>query len=83
MDLVSNNFIEFLDLNYNFAIDNDLKSLEYSNFNAELKFNNFTTKLNFVEESGEMGSLILLKMIHILSLMKIIILPLKLEEIKN
>ena len=53
---VSNNFIEFLDLNYNFAIDNDLKSLEYSNFNAELKFDNFTTKLNFVEESGEMGS---------------------------
>ena len=53
---VSNNFIEFLDLNYNFAIDNDLKSLEYSNFNAELKFNNLTTQINFVEESGEMGS---------------------------
>ena len=53
---ISNNFIEFLDINYNFAIDNDLKSLEYSNFNAELKFNNLTTQLNFVEESGEMGS---------------------------
>ncbi len=53
---ISNNFIEFLDINYNFAIDNDLKSLEYNNFNAELNFNNFTTKLNFVEESGEMGS---------------------------
>ncbi len=53
---VSNNFIEFLDLNYNFALNNDLKSLEYNNLNAELKFNNFTTKLNFVEESGEMGS---------------------------
>ena len=53
---VSNNFIEFLDINYNFAIDNNLKSLEYSNFNAELKFNNLTTQLNFVEESGEMGS---------------------------
>ena len=53
---ISNNYIEFLDLNYNFAIDNDLKSLEYNNFNAELKFNNLTTRLNFVEESGEMGS---------------------------
>ena len=43
-------------MNYNFALNNDLKSLEYNNLNAELKFNNFTTKLNFVEESGEMGS---------------------------
>ena len=53
---ISNNFIEFLDLSYNFSINNDLESLEYNNFNAELKFNNFTSKLNFVEESGEMGS---------------------------
>ena len=53
---ISNNFIEFLDLSYNFSINNDLESLEYNNFNAEFKFNNFTSKLNFVEESGEMGS---------------------------
>jgi len=53
---ISNNFIEFLDLKYNFAIDNDLTTLESNNFIAELTFNNFTTNLNFVEESNEMGN---------------------------
>ncbi len=53
---ISNNFIDFIDLKYNFALDNDLSTLESNNFIAELSFNNFTTNLNFVEESNEMGN---------------------------
>ena len=44
-----------LNFNYNFAIDNDFKTFEYNEFNAELNINNFITKFNFIEENGEMG----------------------------
>jgi len=53
---VSNNFIDFVDLNYNFAIDNDLNTFEYNNFNIKFELENFMSQLNFVEESGDMGN---------------------------
>ncbi len=52
---VSNNFSKYLNVKYNFAIDNDLNTLEYNNINASVSLNNFVTEFNFLEENGEMG----------------------------
>ncbi len=53
---ISSNFIKLGNINYNFAIDNDFNSFEYNDFNAEFILDNLVTKLNFIEESGEMGN---------------------------
>ena len=49
------NLTENFNFNYNFAIDNNLKTSEYNEFNATLNINNLVTKFNFIEENGEMG----------------------------
>ena len=51
-----NKFSNNIDINYNFALDNDLNKFEYNDFNATLSINNLVTTFNFIEESGEMGS---------------------------
>ena len=53
---ISNNFSDFFNINYKFAIDDDLKNIEYSDFSTEIFFNKFTTKFNLVEENGIMGN---------------------------
>ena len=53
---ISNSFSENFNLNYNFAIDNDLSSFEYNKISAKYSVNNFYTSFNFIEEGGEMGS---------------------------
>ena len=53
---ISNNFSENLELNYNFAISNDYNTFEYNDLSASFTINNFFTKFNFIEESGNMGS---------------------------
>ena len=40
---------------YNFALDNNLSQLEYTNLNSTLKINNFTTTLSLIKETGDMG----------------------------
>ncbi len=52
---ITNNYNENLNISYNFALDNDYQSFEYNNLNASLSFKNFTTKISFIEENGEMG----------------------------
>ena len=52
---VSTNLTEHLDVNYNFAVDNNLKNFEYNGIRTTLSVNNFVTTFNFIEESGEMG----------------------------
>ncbi len=52
---ITNNFSEFFNLNYKFAIDDELDTVEYNDFSAEFKFNQLSTKFSFLEESGEMG----------------------------
>ncbi len=54
---ISTNFNEYLNVNYNFAVDNDLRTFERNAVNASLSVNNFVTKFNFIEESGEMGQI--------------------------
>ena len=53
---ISNNFNEYLNLNYQFAIDNNYKAFEYNDINATVSLNNFVTEFNFIEENGEMGN---------------------------
>ena len=52
---ISNNFSDYFNLKYNFAVDNNFNSIEYNNLSAELSFNNLTTKFDFLEERGVMG----------------------------
>ena len=53
---LSNNFNEFINLKYDFAIDNNYKEFEYNNINTSISVNNFITKFDFIEESGLMGA---------------------------
>ena len=52
---IENKFSDFLTVDYNFAIDNDLKSFEYNNFNTILTYDNFVTEFKFQETNGETG----------------------------
>ncbi len=52
---ITNNFSEHLNVDYEFAIDNNFDIFEYSNFSANIKFNSFETRFNLIEENGEMG----------------------------
>ncbi len=51
----SNNFSEHLNIDYEFALDNNFEVFEYNNFSANIKFNNFETKFNLIEENGDIG----------------------------
>ena len=52
---ISTNFTEYLNINYNFAVDNNLRSFEKNAIQATFSVNNFVTNFNFIEEAGEMG----------------------------
>ena len=52
---MSTNFLENLELNYNFAVDNNLDEIEYNDINATLTLSNFSTTFNYVKELNEMG----------------------------
>ena len=53
---ISNNFSDFFNINYKFAVDEDLNNIEYNEINTEIVLNKFTTKFNFIEENGVMGN---------------------------
>ena len=53
---ISNNFSDFFNIKYNFAIDKNLSNIEYSDFSTTFTVNNFTTKFNFLEKTGAMGN---------------------------
>ena len=53
---VTNNFSDFFNINYKFAIDSDLNTIEYNDFGTQISFSNFKTQFNFLEENGVMGS---------------------------
>ena len=52
---ISNNFSDYFNIEYNFAIDKNLNSIEYNNLSTTFTLNNFITKFDFLEENGEMG----------------------------
>ena len=53
---LSSNFSENLNLNYKFAVDNNLDEIEYNDVNATFSINNFVTTFNYIREKDEMGN---------------------------
>ncbi len=52
---VQSNLNENFNFSYDFAIDNDYKTIEYNSFNANFNFNKFSTGIKFIEENGKIG----------------------------
>ena len=52
---ISNNFSDFFNLKYNFAVE-DFNNIEYNNISAEFSLYNLTSKFDFLEERGVMGN---------------------------
>ena len=52
---ISNNFSEYLNLEYNFSIDNNYKTFDSNEIIASLNVNNFATEFNFIKENGKIG----------------------------
>ena len=47
--------IKNISLGYNFSLTEDLKTFEYNSINTKIKFNNFTTQFDYLEEKGVIG----------------------------
>ena len=47
---------EMLLLSYDFSLKNDLNTFEYNSLNAKFSFDNFSTRFNFLEERGVIGT---------------------------
>ena len=52
---INSNFSEFFNLEYNFALDNDLITFESNNIKSTMNIKNLVTEFNFNETNGEMG----------------------------
>ena len=46
---------EIISMNYDMSLTNDFNRFEYSALNTKLTFNNFSTSLKYIEESGAIG----------------------------
>ena len=47
---------EFIDLQYDFLTDNNLKDFRYHNLNSKFTVNNFVSTFEFIEENDEIGT---------------------------
>ena len=52
---IDTNISDNIDFNYNFALDNDFRTLENNNLNMNISLNNIVTSFSFIKENGEMG----------------------------
>ena len=52
---INGNFQDYFNLSYDFSINDKLDQLEYNSLNLILKNNNFYTKINYIEENGNLG----------------------------
>ncbi len=52
---IENKFSKYLTFNYDFSIDNNLKTFEYNNFTTKFSTNNFITEFHFHESNGKIG----------------------------
>ena len=52
---MSYNMSKMINLNYDFALDNDLQTFEFNSIGTEFDFNKLVTNFEFVETSGKMG----------------------------
>ena len=53
---ITNKMSDKVQLNYKFAIDNDLSTFESNDINLKFSLNNFITSFGFSETNGEMGN---------------------------
>ncbi len=53
---ISNKYYDFLDIEYDFALDNNLDKFEFNSINLNLNFEKLTSEFYFIEERGVMGS---------------------------
>ena len=52
---IDHSISNFLDIGYNFSINNDLDQIDYNSLSLNVSVNNFVTKFNFIEENNIMG----------------------------
>jgi LPS-assembly protein len=52
---IDHSISNFLDIGYNFSINNDLDQIDYNALALNVSVNNFVTKFNFIEENNIMG----------------------------
>ena len=52
---LSSNYLQNLNLKYDFAVNNNLDEIEYNDLGATINFENFSSTFNFVKEKNEMG----------------------------
>ena len=55
------NLLEFVSLDYDFAIDNNLNTFEYNSVGANIFLNRLVTTFDFVEKTGKMGDVNFIK----------------------
>jgi len=46
----------FIDLNYDFLVDNNFSDMKYHKVETDFRINNFVTSFEFIEENGEIGN---------------------------
>tara|TARA_B100000795_G_scaffold160682_1_gene120807 strand:+ start:2378 stop:5014 length:2637 start_codon:yes stop_codon:yes gene_type:complete len=46
---------EYISLNYDFAIDNDMRTFEYNSIDTKFTYNNFSSELSYLEEGSVKG----------------------------
>ena len=47
---------EYISLNYDFSIKNDLETFEYNSIDAKFTYQGFFTEISYLEESGVLGN---------------------------
>ena len=47
---------KYIDLEYDFAVDNKINRFKYNSIGLDLSLNNFITEFNFIEEDNELGN---------------------------
>ena len=53
---INNRLFNNLNLNYDFSLDNDLKTINSNSISTDISINNFVTSFNYIEKRNEIGS---------------------------
>jgi LPS-assembly protein len=53
---INNQLFNNINLNYQFSLDNDMKTINSNSIETEISINNFITTFNFIEQRNEVGS---------------------------
>jgi LPS-assembly protein len=53
---INNRLLNNINLNYEFSLDNDMKTINSNSIETEISINNFITTFNFIEQRNEIGS---------------------------